>query len=101
MRSPVLPLTWHLARSSGRRGLQSQLLAAGAAAVGAFVLLVMVAAALGSGTRADRTAWRTPEPARHGTAVQAIATTYVVLARQPDGRWLVTTDTPELPEGDD
>ncbi|MFG3515124.1 FtsX-like permease family protein [Streptomyces bobili] len=77
MRSPVLPLTWHLARSSGRRGLQSQLLAAGAAAVGAFVLLVMIAACAGSGTRADRTAWRSPEPARDGTAVQALATTYV------------------------
>ncbi|MFI9168902.1 ABC transporter permease [Streptomyces lincolnensis] len=77
MRSPVLPLTWHLARSSGRRGLQSHLLAAGAAAVGAFVLLVMVAATLGSGERADHTAWRTPEPTRHGTAVQALATTYV------------------------
>ncbi|WP_037673504.1 FtsX-like permease family protein [Streptomyces griseus] len=77
MRSPVLPLTWHLARSSGRRGLQSQLLAAGAAAVGAFVMLVMIAACLGSGARADRTAWRTPEPTRHGTAVQALATTYV------------------------
>jgi hypothetical protein len=77
MRSPVLPLTWHLIRSSGRRGLQSRLLAAGAAAVGAFVLLVMVAAALGSGARADRTTWRTPEPAKHGTADQALATTYV------------------------
>jgi hypothetical protein len=77
MRSPVLPLTWHLARSSGRRGLQSQLLAAGAAAVGACVLLVMIAATLGSGTRADHTAWRTPAPDRHGTAVQALATTYV------------------------
>ncbi|MEU0410620.1 FtsX-like permease family protein [Streptomyces griseorubiginosus] len=77
MRSPVLSLTWHLVRSSGRRGLQSRLLAAAAAAVGAFVLLVMVAAALGSGTRADRTAWRTPEPARHATAIQALATTYV------------------------
>jgi hypothetical protein len=77
MRSPVMPLTWHLARSSGRRGLQIQLLAAGAAAVGAFVLLVMIAATLGSGTRADHTAWRTPQPDRHGTAVQALATTYV------------------------
>lgn len=37
MRSPVLHLTWHLARSSGRRGLQSQLLAAAAAAVGSLV----------------------------------------------------------------
>lgn len=62
MRSPVLFLTWHLSRSSGRRGVQSRLLAAGAAAVGAFVLLVIAGAALGSGTRADRTAWRTPSP---------------------------------------
>lgn len=77
MPSPVPPLTWHLVRSSGRRGLQSRLLAAGAAAVGAFVLLVMVAAALGSDARADRTTWRTPVPAGHGTAVQALATTYV------------------------
>ncbi|NUR40810.1 MAG: ABC transporter permease [Streptomyces sp.] len=77
MRSPVLPLTWHLTRASGRRGLQSQLLAAGAAAVGAFVMLVTIAATVGADVRADRTAWRTPEPARHGTAVQALATTYV------------------------
>lgn len=79
MRSPVLPLTWHLARSSGRRGLQSQLLAAGAAAVGAFVMLVMIAATLGSDVRADRTAWHTPDvvSAEQATAVQALATTYV------------------------
>ncbi|WP_406443641.1 ABC transporter permease [Streptomyces sp. NBC_00631] len=77
MRSPVLPLTWHLARSSGRRGLQSQLLAAGAAAVGSLVLLILLAAYLGSGVRADRTAWRTPDADRHGTAVQALTTTYV------------------------
>jgi hypothetical protein len=79
MSSPVLPLTWHLARSSGRRGLQSQVLAAGAAAVGAFVLLVMIAACVGSSTRADRTTWRSPDavPARAATAVQALTTTYV------------------------
>ncbi|MER7561460.1 FtsX-like permease family protein [Streptomyces sp. NPDC097941] len=77
MRSPLIPLTWHIVRSSGRRGLQSRLLAAGAAAVGTLVLLVIVAAALGSGARADRTAWRTPQPAKHGTAIQALATTYV------------------------
>ncbi|WDV55433.1 ABC transporter permease [Streptomyces coeruleorubidus] len=96
MRSPVLPLTWHLARSAGRRGLQSQLLAAGAAAVGAFVLLVMIAACLGSGARADRTAWRVPDaaPAGSATAVQAMTTTYVrhrpvtvvSLAQLPDRR---------------
>ncbi len=79
MRSPVLPLTWHLARSAGRRGLQSQLLAAGAAAVGAFVMLVMIAASVGAGIRADHTTWRTPAavPAQQATAVQALATTYV------------------------
>ncbi|QOV33183.1 ABC transporter permease [Streptomyces ferrugineus] len=79
MRSPVLPLTWHLARSSGRRGLQSQLLAAGAAAVGSFLLLVMVAVSLGAGARADHTTWRTPDavPAKRATAVQATTTTYV------------------------
>ncbi|MFG2029718.1 ABC transporter permease [Streptomyces sp. NPDC048825] len=79
MRSPVLPLTWHLARSSGRRGLQSQLLAAVVAAVSAFVLLMMIAVSLGSGARADRTDWRTPDaaPARQATAVQALTTTYV------------------------
>ncbi|WP_216586218.1 FtsX-like permease family protein [Streptomyces brasiliscabiei] len=79
MPSPVLPLTWHLTRSSGRRGLQSHLLAAGAAAVGAFVLLVMIAASLGSGARADHTTWRTPAAVSAGraTAVQAMTTTYV------------------------
>ncbi|MEU6912556.1 FtsX-like permease family protein [Streptomyces olindensis] len=79
MRSPVLPLTWHLARSSGRRGLHSQLLAAGAAAVGSFLLLLMIAASLGAGTRADHTTWRTPDavPAKEATAVQATTTTYV------------------------
>ncbi|KND42576.1 hypothetical protein IQ64_22965, partial [Streptomyces stelliscabiei] len=79
MRSPVLPLTWHLTRSSGRRGLQSHLLSAAAAATGALVLLTLLAAYLGAGARADRTAWRTPDavPARQATAVQTLGTTYV------------------------
>ncbi|MFF7790331.1 FtsX-like permease family protein [Streptomyces sp. NPDC007991] len=79
MRSPVLPLTWHLARSSGRRGLQSQLLAAGAAAVGAFLMLVMIAASLGAGARAAHTTWRTPDAvsAKEATAVQATTITYL------------------------
>ncbi|WP_329262283.1 ABC transporter permease [Streptomyces sp. NBC_01478] len=94
MRSPVLPLTWHLAKSSGRRGLQSQLLAATAAAVGSLVLLILLAAYFGAGARADRTAWRTPDADRHGTAIQALTTTYVrdepitvvSLAQLPDHR---------------
>ncbi|MEV6383840.1 FtsX-like permease family protein [Streptomyces sp. NPDC051773] len=79
MRSPVLPLTWHLARSSGRRGLQSHLLSVAAAAAGALVLLTLLAAYLGSGVRADRTAWRTPDAvsAKRATAVQTLGTTYV------------------------
>ncbi|MEU1184574.1 FtsX-like permease family protein [Streptomyces sp. NPDC005820] len=78
MSSPVLPLTWHLARSSGRRGLHSQLLAAGAAAVGSFLLLIMIAFSLGAGARADHTTWRTPDavPAKRATAVQVTTTTY-------------------------
>jgi hypothetical protein len=36
-----------------------------------------------------------------GAPVTAGTTAYVVLARQPDGRWLVAADTPDLPEGDD
>ncbi|MER7901325.1 FtsX-like permease family protein [Streptomyces sp. NPDC096046] len=79
MRSPVLPLTWHLAHRSGRRGLQSQLIAAATAAVGALVLLIMLAAAFGSGSRAERTSWRAPHaaPAGQATAVQAMTTTFV------------------------
>lgn len=77
MSSPVPQLTWFLARRSGRRGLHSQLLAAGAAAVGSLILLVLMAAYFGSGTRADHTAWRTPAPDRNGTAVQTLGTTYL------------------------
>jgi hypothetical protein len=36
-----------------------------------------------------------------GAAVTDVSTAYVVLARQPDGRWLVAADTPDLPDGDD
>jgi hypothetical protein len=79
MPSPVLPLAWHLTRASGRRGLQSHLLSAAAAAAGALVLLLLLASYLGSGTRADRTAWRLPDavPAKEATAVQTTGTTYV------------------------
>ncbi|WP_256967303.1 FtsX-like permease family protein, partial [Streptomyces caniscabiei] len=49
------------------------------AAAGALVLLTLLAAYLGSGVRADRTAWRTPDavPAKRATAVQTLGTTYV------------------------
>jgi hypothetical protein len=79
MPSPVLSLTWHLAKSSGRRGLQSQLLAVVVATISTFVLLLMIAVSLGSGERAERTAWHTPAAAAagKGTAIQALTTTYV------------------------
>ena len=35
------------------------------------------------------------------TASTAAASAYVVLARQPDGRWLVVADAPDLLESDD
>ena len=36
-----------------------------------------------------------------GAATTAITSAYVVLARQPDGRWLVVADSPDLLEVDD
>jgi hypothetical protein len=36
-----------------------------------------------------------------GAAITALVPAYVVLARQPDGRWLVDADAPELLEGND
>jgi hypothetical protein len=36
-----------------------------------------------------------------GPATTTATTAQVVLARQPDGRWLVAADTPDLTEGDD
>jgi hypothetical protein len=33
-----------------------------------------------------------------GVATPAVTAAYVVLARQPDGRWLVVADTPTLPD---
>ena len=37
-----------------------------------------------------------------GAAASPVAgSAYVVLARQPDGRWLVVADSPDLGEGDD
>jgi hypothetical protein len=51
------------------------------------------------GYRADvaRTIAGTPGTAG---ATTTIAIAYVVLARQPDGRWLVTADTSHVPDGD-
>ena len=73
----TVALTWRLARAGGRRGWQGHLLAAAAAAVSTLILLLVLAVYLGAGTRADRAAWRTPSPDPHGSAVQALSTTFV------------------------
>ncbi len=36
-----------------------------------------------------------------GARVVALFPRWIVLAKQPDGRWLVATDTPDLPAGED
>jgi hypothetical protein len=65
------------------------------AAVGAVDLLVSDGADRRRGYRATvLTATGSPG----GAATPAVTTAYVVLAREPDGRWLVTVDTPTPPD---
>jgi hypothetical protein len=65
------------------------------AAVGAVDLLVSDGADRRRGYRATvLTATGSPG----GAATPAVTTAYVVLARQPDGRWLVVADTPAPPD---
>jgi hypothetical protein len=89
--SSALSLTWHFAHRSGRRGAQAQVLAAAAAAVSALVLLILLAAWVGAGARADRTAWLTPAPDRNGTAIQALGTTFA------DGKPIIVVNLAQLP----
>jgi hypothetical protein len=63
--------------------------------------LDLVAADDGDRRRGYRATVATATGPPGAAAAPGVGTTYVVLARQPDGRWLVDTDTPELPEGDD
>ena len=64
-------------------------------------LLDLVAADADDRRRGYRAGVATATGPPGGAAVPAVATAYVVLARQPDGRWLVTADTPDRPDGDD
>lgn len=73
----AIALTWRLNRADGRRGWQGHLLAATAAAVSALILFLVLAVYLGAGTRGDHAAWRIPTPDPHGSAVQALSTTFV------------------------
>lgn len=73
----VPALSWHLLRASGRRGWQTQLLSAAAAAVSTAILLIMLGGLLGAGARAERAAWQLPAADPNGTAIEAVSTTFV------------------------
>ncbi len=64
----------------------------------AVVALDLVAADPADRRRGYRASLATTTGPPGGAAVPARATAYVVLARQPDGRWLVTADTSDLAE---
>ncbi len=73
----VPALSWHLFRAAGRRGLHTQLLSAGAAAVSTAILLVVLGGLFGSGARAEHAAWRYPAADPAGTAIQVVSPTFV------------------------
>jgi hypothetical protein len=55
-----------------------------------------------AGDEADqRRGYRATVATSVGSTATTVSTAYVVLARQPDGRWLVAADSPVLPDGDD
>ena len=63
--------------------------------------LDLVAAADDDHRRGFRATVATSTGPPGGVDTTAVTTEYVVLARQPDGRWLVVADAPELLEGGD
>ena len=66
----------------------------------AVVTAIELVAVNRSNLRRGYLAWiRTATGSPGALAVVDDATAYVVLARQPDGRWLVVADTSELPDG--
>ena len=66
----------------------------------AVVTAIELVAVNRSNLRRGYLAWiRTVTGSPGALAVVDDATAYVVLARQPDGRWLVVADTSELPDG--
>ncbi|MBL8924715.1 MAG: hypothetical protein JNM77_00545 [Pseudonocardia sp.] len=62
--------------------------------------LDLVAAAEDDGRRGYRATVAIATGPPDGAASTTVTTAYVVLARQPDGRWLVVADASELDEGD-
>jgi hypothetical protein len=63
--------------------------------------LELVAAAEDDRRRSYRATVATATGPPGVAAAAGVASAYVVLARQPDGRWLVVADAPDLGEGDD
>ena len=63
--------------------------------------LELVAAAADDRRRGYRATVATATGPPGAAASPVAASAYVVLARQPDGRWLVVADAPDLGEGDD
>ena len=66
----------------------------------AVTALDLVAAAEDDGRRGYRATVAMATGPPDGPASTSVTTAYVVLARQPDGRWLVVADAPDLGEGD-
>ncbi len=62
--------------------------------------LDLVATAEDDGRRGYRATVATATGPPEGPATTSVTTACVVLARQPDGRWLVVADAPDLGEGD-
>jgi hypothetical protein len=63
------------------------------------VALELALAAEDDRRRAYRATVATTTGPPGGAGTTAVSTAYVVLARQPDGRWLVVADGPDLAEG--
>jgi hypothetical protein len=66
----------------------------------AVTALALVAAAEDDQRRGYRATVATATGPPDRRATTTVTTAYVVLARQPDGRWLVVADAPEVGEGD-
>jgi hypothetical protein len=66
----------------------------------AVTALELVGAAEDDERRGYRATVATATGLPDGSATTTVTTTYVVLARQPDGHWLVVADAPDLGDGD-
>jgi hypothetical protein len=63
--------------------------------------LALAAADAGGERRGYRAEVGTATGPPGGTPSVALVTSWIVLAKQADGRWLVAADTPDLPSGED